>query len=127
MTFRQLCPRGARMLLRVANNISKFPSHIVPILTSTVIECHRSGLKNSAFTFAAMLMRPEHRLEQYRVGPGFLFLHSLWFRKEIDEKYRKKIEAIVRKPQKTEEPEKPTRCPYCTNDVRFFSRLGGGN
>ena len=33
--------RGARMLLRVANNISKFPSHTVPILTSTVIECHR--------------------------------------------------------------------------------------
>ena len=36
--------RGARMLLRVANNISKFPSHVVPILTSTVIECHRSDL-----------------------------------------------------------------------------------
>ena len=35
--------RGARMLLRVANNISKFPTHIVPILTSTVIECHRCG------------------------------------------------------------------------------------
>ena len=34
--------RGARMLLRVANNISKFPAHIIPILTSTVIECHRS-------------------------------------------------------------------------------------
>ena len=27
--------KGARMLLRVAQNISKFPSHIVPILTST--------------------------------------------------------------------------------------------
>ena len=33
--------RGARMLLRVANNISKFPAHAVPILTSSVIECHR--------------------------------------------------------------------------------------
>ena len=70
------------MLLRVAANISKFPSHIVPILTSTVIECHRSGLKNSAFTHAATLMRPEYR-------------------KDIDEKYRKKIEAIIRKPQRT--------------------------
>ena len=58
----------------------------------------RSGLKNSAFTYAAMLMRPEHR-------------------KEIDEKYRKKIEAIVRKPQRTEEPEKVSRCPYCPNEV----------
>ena len=53
--------RGARMLLRVAKNISKFPSHVVPILTSTVIECSRSGLKNSAFSYAAILMRPEHR------------------------------------------------------------------
>ena len=35
--------RGARMLLRVAASISRFPSHTVPILTSTVIECHRSG------------------------------------------------------------------------------------
>ena len=86
------------MLLRVAANISKFPSHIVPILTSTVIECHRSGLKNSAFTHAATLMRPEYR-------------------KDIDEKYRKKIEAIIRKPQRTEEAEKSTRCPYCTNEV----------
>ena len=35
--------KGARILLRVAKNISKFPAHVVPILTSTVIECHRSG------------------------------------------------------------------------------------
>ncbi|GAB1289679.1 WD repeat-containing protein 19 [Apodemus speciosus] len=67
--------KGARMLIRVANNISKFPSHIVPILTSTVIECHRAGLKNSAFSFAAMLMRPEYR-------------------NKIDAKYKKKIEAM---------------------------------
>lgn len=50
---------------------------IVPILTSTVIECHRAGLKNSAFGFAAMLMRPEYR-------------------NKIDAKYKKKIEAMVR-------------------------------
>ncbi|XP_046624059.1 WD repeat-containing protein 19 isoform X1 [Neodiprion virginianus] len=90
--------RGARMLVRVANNISKFPSHIVPILTSTVIECHRAGLKHSAFNFAAMLMRPEYR-------------------SQIDAKYSKKIEAIVRKPPKTKdnelENEPLTPCPYC--------------
>ena len=50
---------------------------IVPILTSTVIECHRSGLRNSSFSFAAMLMRPEYR-------------------DKIDLKYKKKIEGIVR-------------------------------
>lgn len=86
--------KSARMLIRVANNISKFPSHIVPILTSTVIECHRAGLKNSSFNYAAMLMRPEYR-------------------NQIDQKYRKKIEAIVRKPQKAEEEESSTPCPYC--------------
>ena len=50
---------------------------IVPILTSAVIECHRAGLKNSAFSFSAMLMRPEYR-------------------NKIDLKYKKKIEAMVR-------------------------------
>ncbi|XP_064636625.1 WD repeat-containing protein 19-like isoform X3 [Lineus longissimus] len=86
--------KGARMLIRVANNISKFPAHIVPILTSTVIECHRSGLRNSSFSYAAMLLRPEYK-------------------NQIDLKYKKKIEAIVRKPDKTEEEEPNTPCPYC--------------
>ncbi|NWY13192.1 WDR19 protein, partial [Aphelocoma coerulescens] len=86
--------KGARMLIRVANNISKFPSHIVPILTSTVIECHRAGLKNSAFSFAAMLMRPEYRCK-------------------IDPKYKKKIETVVRRRDTTETEEPTTACPYC--------------
>ncbi|XP_068702093.1 WD repeat-containing protein 19-like [Montipora foliosa] len=90
--------KGARMLIRVANNISKFPAHVVPILTSTVIECHRSGLKNSSFSYAAMLMRPEYR-------------------QKIDLKYKKKIEQIVRKPDKTEEEEAQDPCPYCDNEI----------
>ncbi|KAK6324407.1 hypothetical protein J4Q44_G00037490 [Coregonus suidteri] len=86
--------KGARMLIRVSNNISKFPSHIVPILTSAVIECHRAGLRNSSFSFAAMLMRPEYR-------------------HKIDPKYRKKIEAMVRRPDTSEIEEVSTPCPYC--------------
>lgn len=86
--------KGARLLIRVANNISKFPSHIVPILTSTVIECQRSGLKNSAFSYAAMLYRPEYR-------------------DKIDVKYKKKIEGIVRKSDKVEEEETTSPCPFC--------------
>ncbi|KAJ8271702.1 hypothetical protein COCON_G00105610 [Conger conger] len=86
--------KGARMLIRVSNNISKFPSHIVPILTSAVIECHRAGLKNSSFSFAAMLMRPEYR-------------------NKIDLKYKKKIEAMVRRPDTSELEEETTPCPYC--------------
>ncbi|XP_036187344.1 WD repeat-containing protein 19 isoform X1 [Myotis myotis] len=86
--------KGARLLIRVAKNISKFPSHVVPILTSTVIECHRAGLKHSAFRFAAMLMRPEHR-------------------NKIDAKYKKKIEAMVRRPDTSETEEVTTPCPFC--------------
>lgn len=52
---------GARMLIRAAKNISKFPAHVVPILTSTVIECQRAGLKKTSFEYASMLMRPEYR------------------------------------------------------------------
>lgn len=94
--------KGARMLVRVANHISKFPSHMVPILTSTVIECHRAGLRHAAFKYASMLMNPEYR-------------------KNIDAKYAKKIEAVVRKaPKSTKEGdtsgdplEALTPCPYC--------------
>lgn len=50
----------------------------VPILTSTVIECHRVGFQKAAFSYASMLMRSENR-------------------SQIDQKYAKKIEAIVRK------------------------------
>lgn len=86
--------KAARMLIRVSNNISKFPSHVVPIFTSAVIECHRAGLKNSAFGFAAMLMRPEYR-------------------NEINPTYRKKIEAMVRRPDTSELEEETTPCPFC--------------
>ncbi|XP_045115021.1 WD repeat-containing protein 19-like isoform X2 [Portunus trituberculatus] len=94
--------KAARMLIRVSNNISKFPAHMVPILTSTVIECQRAGLKNSSFSFAAMLMRPETR-------------------GQIDERYKKKIEAIVRKPQKSEEEEKRSPCPFCSTAIEETS------
>lgn len=92
--------KAARMLIRVAENISKFPGHIVPILTSTVVECHKSGLRGSSFSYAAMLMRPEYR-------------------SKVDEKYRKKIEQIVRKSGgKAEDEEEPTSpCPYCEYDL----------
>ncbi|KAJ3077769.1 WD repeat-containing protein 19, partial [Quaeritorhiza haematococci] len=92
--------KSARMLIRVANHISKFPSHVIPILTSTVIECQRAGLKRSAFEYAAMLMRPEYRAK-------------------VDPKYKRKIEQIVRRPaDKDEVEEEPkTPCPYCSNMV----------
>jgi WD repeat-containing protein 19 len=94
--------KAARLLIRVANNISKFPSHVVPILTSTVIECQRAGLKGSAFGFAAMLMRPEYR-------------------QQIDVKWKKKIEQIVRKPDKTELEEEVRGCLHCSHPLPLTS------
>ena len=75
---------AARMLLRVSKNISRFPSHIVPILTSTIIECQRAGLKNSAYEYATMLIM------------------NAEYRQQIDAKFKRKIEAIVRRPNKEE-------------------------
>uniref|UniRef100_A0A1S4H4R9 Uncharacterized protein n=1 Tax=Anopheles gambiae TaxID=7165 RepID=A0A1S4H4R9_ANOGA len=89
---------AAKLLLQVANNISQFPSHIVPILTSTVIECHRTGLRKSAFEYAVMLMRSEHR-------------------SQIDSKYIKKIESIVRKAPRgqleDDGEQESSPCPVC--------------
>ena len=36
---------AARLLARVAKSISRFPAHVVPILTSTVSECARAGMR----------------------------------------------------------------------------------
>ncbi|KAL3692410.1 hypothetical protein R1sor_006061 [Riccia sorocarpa] len=88
----------ARLLIRVAKHISNFPAHVVPILISTVIECHRSGLKRTAFEYATMLMRPEYR-------------------NQITSAYKRKIESIVRKPEKTEEDETLTPCPFCKQHI----------
>merc|ERR1712070_367149 len=70
---------AALMLLRVAKNIQQFPAHIVPILTSVVIECQRAKLHSDAYKYACEMMRPEHR-------------------PQIPDAHKKKIENIVRKP-----------------------------
>ena len=71
---------AARLLIRVSKHISKFPAHIVPILTSTVIECQRAGLKWAAFEHASILMRDPD------------------YRSQIAPTYKRKIENIIRKP-----------------------------
>jgi WD repeat-containing protein 19 len=48
----------------------------------------------AGFEFATLMMRPEYR-------------------SQIDAKFKRKIEAIVRKPSKTEETERASECPYC--------------
>ena len=111
---------AARLLIRVAECISKFPSRksnflvlpgnpfslkpllidVVPILTSTVIECDRAGLKNAAFQYAAILMRTEYR-------------------DQLDAKYKKKIESTVRRPPKgsTDPEDDVAPCPFCNTPL----------
>lgn len=112
---------AARLLCRVARNISRFPSHIVPILTSCVIECHRAGLRGSAFEYATTLMRPEYR-------------------EQLQDNFKRKIEGVVRKPgdkMDVEEPETPSpfdpaaklleselECPSTRNPIPYCIATG---
>ena len=86
--------RAALLLLRVAKNISKFQSHIVPILTSTVIECQRAGLKQSCYAYACQLMTPEYR-------------------DQIPEAFKVKIEKTVRRAPTDEDKLAMSPCPFC--------------
>ncbi|KAH3756601.1 WD repeat membrane protein [Pelomyxa schiedti] len=88
---------GARMLVRVARNISKFPTYTVQILVSTVLECQIAGMNKTAFEFASILVSE--------------------YREHIPQKYKLKIEGIVRKMDKTESPEKTTPCPNCNTPL----------
>lgn len=94
---------AARLLSIIGENVSRFPSHTVPILTSAVIECQRAGLRQLAFKFASQLMRPE-------------------LRTEIAPKYAKKIEGIVRKHSKGGATDEAVAvlsspCPYCETNI----------
>merc|ERR1711933_641979 len=91
---------AAHMLLRVAQNIQQFPAHIVPILTSVVIECQRAKLSTEAYQYACQLMRPEYR-------------------PQVSEQYKKKIENIVRKPvsDSNETVEGTSACMYCNFNI----------
>jgi WD repeat-containing protein 19 len=94
---------AARMLLRVAKSISKFPAHIVPILTSVVVACTKAGLKQSAHEYAVILMKPEYR-------------------SKIDGKFKRKIEAIIRKAQDLDEIAEPlSKCPVSLQQIPITS------
>jgi len=86
---------AARLLLRCVEDLSRFPANATAVLTTTVVECHRAGLKRTASRLARTLMSDEHR-------------------GSIDEKLKRKIEALVRRPGKTDVEEDETPCPVCS-------------
>jgi WD repeat-containing protein 19 len=89
---------AAKMLQRVAADLSRFPTHVVPILTSAVIECQRAGFKRSAHALATMLMAPERK---DKVEPALL----------------RKIEGLVRRPSRDEAPDDLSPCPHCATPI----------
>ncbi|KAL5110314.1 hypothetical protein TcWFU_004852 [Taenia crassiceps] len=102
---------AARLLIRIAQNISKFPSHIVPILSSTVIECQKVNLKYTSFTYASTLLRAEYK-------------------EKIDPRYRRRFEGIVRRPEKLSSEEAETLnsaspCPFCSDAVAEYELTCG--
>ncbi|KAL5968443.1 WD repeat-containing protein 19 [Taenia solium] len=102
---------AARLLIRIAQNVSKFPSHIVPILSSTVIECQKVNLKYTSFTYASTLLRAEYK-------------------EKIDPRYRRRFEGIVRRPQKlsseeAEELNSAAPCPFCSDAVAEYELTCG--
>ncbi|KRZ88049.1 WD repeat-containing protein 19 [Trichinella sp. T8] len=58
---RKLHPLAARLLIRIAENINDFAMHAVQIYTLTAIECWYSGMKSTAYKWAAVLMRPNYK------------------------------------------------------------------
>lgn len=87
----------AQMLLRVAKNISRFPQHIVPILTSTVIQAYKAGMRKSAVEYATMLVHPDYL-------------------PKIDARFKKTISQIVRKRAATDMADVEgtlSPCPFC--------------
>mmetsp|Transcript_14238 Transcript_14238/g.14222 ORF Transcript_14238/g.14222 Transcript_14238/m.14222 type:complete len:309 (-) Transcript_14238:10-936(-) len=91
---------GAYMLRRVAKNISQFPTHMINILTSTVAECMKAGLKKEAQTWALVLMRKENR-------------------DQIPDAFKKKISNIALKNLKDhdDDPEPLSQCPFCRENI----------
>lgn len=89
---------SARMLIRVAQNIDKFPAHTNPILISTVIECQRAGLKTTAYSYASKLLRQEHR-------------------EPISHEHKRILANIVRKCEDVDENEPLSPCPYCQFEI----------
>ena len=91
---------AARLLIRVCKNINKFPSHVVQLYTSAVMECMRAKLKWSGYQLALKLMHPDYR-------------------SKVDKKFKRKVEKLIRKRPKTNtEPKEPcSPCPHCMHPV----------
>lgn len=90
-----------RLLIRIAQNISKFPTLYVNILTLTCMWCHKTGLRKTAFEYANQLMRSDSR-------------------NQIEEKFKKKIEKLARTTNATDADDTLSPCPFCEFKIPEF-------
>lgn len=99
-TKQQNHTNSAHLLLRLSQHIHKFTTHTVPILTSCVIACQRSGMKHRCYQYACLLM-------------------SKQYRDQVDDKYRKAMDTFVRHPNmdQNDVPVESTQCLYCTSNL----------
>lgn len=68
-------------------------------MTTTIGECAQAGLKQQAYQWACVLIRPENI-------------------DNIPPKFKTKIESIARKPIRQEDPPEPlSPCPYCRFNI----------
>lgn len=72
----------------------------VQILTSTVIECYRSNMKESAFKFATILMKSDYR-HQVISNLVIVYMHTIYYNsvytrltKNIEKKLRVLLESL---------------------------------
>lgn len=75
---------AARLLNRVCKNISQFPQNMTAIMTTSIGECTQAGLKQQAYQWACVLIRPENM-------------------DQIPPKFKTRIESIARRPVKQED------------------------
>lgn len=108
-------------VLQPQDGIDAFPKHVVPILTSAVIECHRAALHGPAQVrrVAAVLLRPcchvpcwvqaqcgtlpTHLYPNYRASQPHLqrwaaVLMEPRYAGQVSPAFAKKIEAIAKQP-----------------------------
>lgn len=99
--------QAARLLTVIVDNISKFSAHTVQLLTTAVVECNKAGLHKSCMQSCFTLMKPEYR-------------------KLIPEKFKLKIETMVRKSGKNKQedvPDDTSPCPYCQAMVPDYTQV----
>jgi WD repeat-containing protein 19 len=116
-------PAAARMLIRVAKNISKFPLRRghppPPDPRRCCADFDVNGHRVSARGVKALGVRVCNDAHAAFPPPPPVDGCRPEYKDEIQAAYKRKIESSVRKPDKSEEIEPLSPCPFCKNMMYF--------